>query len=450
MTGQPGPGPGRKLGHRGVDASGETTYKKVAALPVAGRGGVRGGPSAPGAHAGPRRLGACHGHALGTGLASPQGQAAARGPGEPSAPSPLAHLGGGNHSSPPPLPSPPSSLPAPQEAVLRGGSDGDPRARPSLGARTGPRPHAARLPASVGAPCASHADSTHCGVPLPRVQAGVGGSREPQGCATIAVVRVGASPAPRDDALPPGSPPPRPRHQRPRRAGRVAVRVRLLPLSTVFRARPCRGECLGFAPSRGRVTLLSGWPARRLSTRQLLRGRHLHLSGARASQGHAGSCAHLSPRRHCRSVPPRLPHPLPPPAVPRFLAPPHPRQPSSVLVAPGLVRGRRSLTAAVVCILPAPLGRGVSALEERGAVTGTWRGPSAEDRVRERRLQAAQQKPPPPALPAACSGRGCCGPESVPPQRHTWHVERSGESQATRVAGAAQGGRPLAQAARVG
>lgn len=174
--------------------------------------------------------------------------------------------------------------------------------------------------------------------------------------------------------------------------------------------------------------------------RAVLRGRRLHLSGARADQGHAGSCAHLSPRRHCRSVPPRLPHSLPPPAVPRFLAPPHPRQPSSVLVAPGLVRGKRSLTAAVVCILPAPLGRGVCALEERGAVTGTWRGPSAEDRVRERRLQAAQQKPPPPALPAACSGRGCCGPESVPPQRHTWHLERSGESQATRVAGAAQGG----------
>uniref|UniRef100_A0A8C9PD24 Uncharacterized protein n=1 Tax=Spermophilus dauricus TaxID=99837 RepID=A0A8C9PD24_SPEDA len=29
MTGQPGPGHGKKLGHRGVDASGETTYKKV-------------------------------------------------------------------------------------------------------------------------------------------------------------------------------------------------------------------------------------------------------------------------------------------------------------------------------------------------------------------------------------------------------------------------------------
>uniref|UniRef100_A0A8D1MJ14 PIPK domain-containing protein n=1 Tax=Sus scrofa TaxID=9823 RepID=A0A8D1MJ14_PIG len=33
MTGQPGPGHGKKLGHRGVDASGETTYKKVPALP---------------------------------------------------------------------------------------------------------------------------------------------------------------------------------------------------------------------------------------------------------------------------------------------------------------------------------------------------------------------------------------------------------------------------------
>ncbi|XP_043322036.1 phosphatidylinositol 4-phosphate 5-kinase type-1 gamma isoform X5 [Cervus canadensis] len=30
MTGQPGPGHGKKLGHRGVDASGETTYKKGA------------------------------------------------------------------------------------------------------------------------------------------------------------------------------------------------------------------------------------------------------------------------------------------------------------------------------------------------------------------------------------------------------------------------------------
>uniref|UniRef100_E0CYP4 Phosphatidylinositol-4-phosphate 5-kinase, type 1 gamma n=1 Tax=Mus musculus TaxID=10090 RepID=E0CYP4_MOUSE len=30
VTGQPGPGHGKKLGHRGVDASGETTYKKVA------------------------------------------------------------------------------------------------------------------------------------------------------------------------------------------------------------------------------------------------------------------------------------------------------------------------------------------------------------------------------------------------------------------------------------
>lgn len=33
VTGQPGPGHGKKLGHRGVDASGETTYKKVAGGP---------------------------------------------------------------------------------------------------------------------------------------------------------------------------------------------------------------------------------------------------------------------------------------------------------------------------------------------------------------------------------------------------------------------------------
>ncbi|XP_077835082.1 phosphatidylinositol 4-phosphate 5-kinase type-1 gamma isoform X7 [Macaca mulatta] len=38
MTAQPGPGHGKKLGHRGVDASGETTYKKVPRLPLAGWG----------------------------------------------------------------------------------------------------------------------------------------------------------------------------------------------------------------------------------------------------------------------------------------------------------------------------------------------------------------------------------------------------------------------------
>lgn len=43
MTGQPGPGHGRKLGHRGVDASGETTYKKVPPLPLAGWDGVKRG-----------------------------------------------------------------------------------------------------------------------------------------------------------------------------------------------------------------------------------------------------------------------------------------------------------------------------------------------------------------------------------------------------------------------
>lgn len=42
MTGQPGPGHGKKLGHRGVDASGETTYKKVPALPSVNGGGTRG------------------------------------------------------------------------------------------------------------------------------------------------------------------------------------------------------------------------------------------------------------------------------------------------------------------------------------------------------------------------------------------------------------------------
>lgn len=59
MTGQPGPGHGRKLGHRGVDASGETTYKKVPPLPLANWGGVKGGSpsgsedlSAPSAHTG--------------------------------------------------------------------------------------------------------------------------------------------------------------------------------------------------------------------------------------------------------------------------------------------------------------------------------------------------------------------------------------------------------------
>ena len=44
MTGQPGPGHGKKLGHRGVDASGETTYKKVPALPSVNGGGTRRGP----------------------------------------------------------------------------------------------------------------------------------------------------------------------------------------------------------------------------------------------------------------------------------------------------------------------------------------------------------------------------------------------------------------------
>lgn len=37
-TGQPGPGHGKKLGHRSVDASGETTYKKVLSCWV-GNGG---------------------------------------------------------------------------------------------------------------------------------------------------------------------------------------------------------------------------------------------------------------------------------------------------------------------------------------------------------------------------------------------------------------------------
>lgn len=79
---------------------------------------------------------------------------------------------------------------------------------------------------------------------------------------------------PRMTPCPPSRPRPAPQppHQRPRCACRVAVRVRLLPLSTVFRVRPCRSECLSFALSRGRVTLLSRWTAWRLSTRQLLRG----------------------------------------------------------------------------------------------------------------------------------------------------------------------------------
>ncbi|XP_070271893.1 phosphatidylinositol 4-phosphate 5-kinase type-1 gamma isoform X2 [Myotis yumanensis] len=36
VTGQPGPGHGRKLGHRGVDASGETTYKKTTSSTLKG------------------------------------------------------------------------------------------------------------------------------------------------------------------------------------------------------------------------------------------------------------------------------------------------------------------------------------------------------------------------------------------------------------------------------
>lgn len=51
MTGQPGPGHGRKLGHRGVDASGETTYKKVPPLSLADWDGIkRGLPVIPRAH----------------------------------------------------------------------------------------------------------------------------------------------------------------------------------------------------------------------------------------------------------------------------------------------------------------------------------------------------------------------------------------------------------------
>ena len=54
MTGQPGPGHGKKLGHRGVDASGETTYKKVPALPSVNGGGTRRGP--PTCAWGPRKV----------------------------------------------------------------------------------------------------------------------------------------------------------------------------------------------------------------------------------------------------------------------------------------------------------------------------------------------------------------------------------------------------------
>uniref|UniRef100_A0A7P0TAE7 Phosphatidylinositol-4-phosphate 5-kinase type 1 gamma n=1 Tax=Homo sapiens TaxID=9606 RepID=A0A7P0TAE7_HUMAN len=36
MTAQPGPGHGKKLGHRGVDASGETTYKKTTSSTLKG------------------------------------------------------------------------------------------------------------------------------------------------------------------------------------------------------------------------------------------------------------------------------------------------------------------------------------------------------------------------------------------------------------------------------
>lgn len=47
MTGQPGPGHGKKLGHRGVDASGETTYKKVPFCPLLVGGGTPSRPGAP-------------------------------------------------------------------------------------------------------------------------------------------------------------------------------------------------------------------------------------------------------------------------------------------------------------------------------------------------------------------------------------------------------------------
>lgn len=54
MTGQPGPGHGKKLGHRGVDASGETTYKKVAETDVGtGKGALWLAHSSYG-HQGPR------------------------------------------------------------------------------------------------------------------------------------------------------------------------------------------------------------------------------------------------------------------------------------------------------------------------------------------------------------------------------------------------------------
>lgn len=36
VTGQPGPGHGKRLGHRGVDASGETTYKKTTSSTLKG------------------------------------------------------------------------------------------------------------------------------------------------------------------------------------------------------------------------------------------------------------------------------------------------------------------------------------------------------------------------------------------------------------------------------
>lgn len=69
-TGQPGPGHGKKLGHRSVDASGETTYKKVLSCWVG-----NGGRSAWAGRALPGPLG-------GLGVLAP-GWA---GPGPPSAP----------------------------------------------------------------------------------------------------------------------------------------------------------------------------------------------------------------------------------------------------------------------------------------------------------------------------------------------------------------------------
>lgn len=70
MTGQPGPGHGKKLGHRGVDASGETTYKKVPFCPL-----LVGGDSQPsrGPHTGSGMLRArvqLEADALGTGPSS--------------------------------------------------------------------------------------------------------------------------------------------------------------------------------------------------------------------------------------------------------------------------------------------------------------------------------------------------------------------------------------------